>query len=70
MRIGAVAVVGSMAWYDYSAVDASVNATPAELAAAKSFLNPDATMMDWRRKDPDFAGRARSPHRQADPPAD
>ncbi len=55
LRVGSVAVVGSMCWYDYSAVDPSVNATPAELAAAKSFLNPDATMMDWRRRDPDFA---------------
>lgn len=55
IRVADVAVVGSMCWYDYSAVDASVNATPAQLANEKSFLNPDATMMDWRRKDPDFA---------------
>lgn len=55
IRVGGVAVVGSMCWYDYSAVDPSVQASPAQLANEKRQLNPDATMMDWRRKDPDFA---------------
>jgi Icc-related predicted phosphoesterase len=55
IRVGDVAVVGSMGWYDYSAVDASIAMSRDELARVKSSLNADARKMDWRRKDPDFA---------------
>ncbi len=55
IRVGDVAVVGSMCWYDYSAVDAAVRMTPDELARAKNSLNGDGRHMDWARTDPDFA---------------
>lgn len=55
IHVGGIAVVGSMCWYDYSAVDPSVALTREELGRAKSALNADARKMDWRRKDVDFA---------------
>jgi len=55
IRVGEVAVVGSMCWYDYSALDPSIAMTREELARVKSALNADARKMDWRRKDADFA---------------
>lgn len=55
IRVGDVAVVGSMCWYDYSAVDAALGMTGEQLAQVKGSLNADARKMDWRRKDVDFA---------------
>jgi predicted MPP superfamily phosphohydrolase len=56
MEIGGVAIVGSMAWYDYSAVDPEVSATPELLASTKRMFNNDAHRIDWERDDPGFAG--------------
>ncbi len=47
LRFGDVAVVGSMAWYDYSGVDRSVGATPEQCAVAKRMFNNDAVWLDW-----------------------
>jgi 3',5'-cyclic AMP phosphodiesterase CpdA len=57
MTLGATRVVGSLAWYDYSAVDAGVRASPDELAAAKRFLNNDAHRIDWGHDDREVAAR-------------
>ena len=42
-----VAVVGTMAWYDYSARPAHIPYDPAALAAAKRLVNHDADYIDW-----------------------
>jgi len=42
-----VAVAGTIAWYDYSGADVTVDATPAIFAAEKRYYNPDATYIDW-----------------------
>lgn len=55
LRVGDAAVVGSMAWYDYSAMDPTVRATPDEAALAKRFYNNDAAWVDWGRDDRDVA---------------
>lgn len=55
MRVGDAAVVGSMAWYDYSAKDPGVDATPEQCALMKRMFNNDAAWIDWRRDDRDVA---------------
>lgn len=54
-RFGDVAVVGSMAWYDYSGVDRTVRATPAQCAVAKRMFNNDAVWIDWPWSDVELA---------------
>lgn len=56
-----VAVVGSVAWYDYSAVDRELSTTPEILAQDKRYFNMDAQMIDWRWTDPEFAARVAQP---------
>lgn len=51
-----IAVAGSIAWYDYSAVDPTLPPYPAEFfAAEKRNYNLDARMMHWARSDVEFA---------------
>ena len=55
IRLGDVVILGSLAWYDYSAVDPGVRLPLEEVAKLKYFFNNDAIMIDWDRTDPDFA---------------
>lgn len=55
MRFGSVAVVGSMAWYDYSAVDPTVTVSAAQLEELKRAFNNDARRIDWPHRDTDVA---------------
>ncbi len=57
LRFGDVAVVGSMAWYDYSGVDRAVGATPEQCAVAKRMFNNDAVWIDWPWSDQALAAR-------------
>ena len=53
-----VAVVGSIAWYDYSAVDPSIPPHPPEyFATQKKNYNMDAVFVDWPWTDRAFAAR-------------
>jgi len=56
-----VAVAGTIAWYDYSAVDPSVSATALEFAQQKFHYNADALRIDWEWSDPEFAERVSAP---------
>ena len=57
-RKGAVAVAGSLAWYDYSAVDPNVPPYPPDyFAKVKDRFNPDARYIDWPWSDLEFAAR-------------
>lgn len=47
LRIGAVAVVGSLAWYDYSAAPAHLPHDAAWYARMKGQCNADAWRVDW-----------------------
>lgn len=47
VRLGRVAIVGTMAWYDYSARAAQAPDDPAVLAAAKQLVIHDADYIDW-----------------------
>lgn len=47
LRVGDVAVVGTMAWYDYSAMDPTVRATPEQAEIMKRMFNNDAAWIDW-----------------------
>jgi 3',5'-cyclic AMP phosphodiesterase CpdA len=53
--LGETGIVGSLAWYDYSAVDPSIGTNEDFLEAMKSSLNNDANWIDWDRNDRDFA---------------
>ncbi|HZV07997.1 MAG TPA: metallophosphoesterase [Gemmataceae bacterium] len=50
-----VAVAGTIAWYDYSAVDPSVQASALEFAQQKFHYSADALRIDWEWSDPEFA---------------
>lgn len=50
-----VAVVGSMVWYDYSAIDPGISLSVGEIATQKMNLNNDAIKIDWPYTDPEFA---------------
>jgi hypothetical protein len=55
-RRDGVAVVGSMAWYDYTAVDPIVPPhTPEWFAEYKGQYNYDAHFINWQWSDPEFA---------------
>ena len=47
VRLGDVAVIGTMAWYDYSAYAGPEPLTPAALRAAKHLVNHDADYINW-----------------------
>jgi predicted phosphodiesterase len=57
LRVGSVAVVGSLAWYDYSAIDAEQAHHAPQLPALKRLLNNDANWIDWPHSDPQVAAR-------------
>jgi 2',3'-cyclic-nucleotide 2'-phosphodiesterase (5'-nucleotidase family) len=52
-----VAVTGTIGWYDYSAADATVQATALQFAQQKMNYNADALRIDWEWSDPEFAER-------------
>jgi hypothetical protein len=54
-RLGDVAVTGSIAWYDYSGADPTVQATALQFAQNKYLHNADALRIDWEWSDPEFA---------------
>jgi 3',5'-cyclic AMP phosphodiesterase CpdA len=60
VRVGDVAVVGSLAWYDYSAAPASVPFPPEYFAAMKKNLNNDSVWIDWPWSDVEFASMLRA----------
>ncbi len=51
-----VAIVGSMTWYDYSALDPGLTFSVDQLFRMKARLNNDAYWIDWEYTDPEFAG--------------
>ncbi|CAN5263331.1 metallophosphoesterase [soil metagenome] len=55
-----VAIAGSIAWYDYSSRDPSLNQTEAEIAAAKPRYAMDAVRVDWELTDQEFAAQCRT----------
>jgi len=53
-----IAVAGSLAWYDYSAVDPAIANYPAEFyAQVKGKYNMDALRIDWPWSDQQFAAQ-------------
>lgn len=72
--IRGVAVAGTIAWYDYSAADANVQASALEYAQRKiDHTSGDALRIDWEWSDPEFADRVSTPflsqldHLESDP---
>ena len=59
LRLGDVAVVGSLAWYDYSAAPEHLRYPDEHFARIKGSLNNDAAMIDWPWSDVEFAWRLR-----------
>jgi 3',5'-cyclic AMP phosphodiesterase CpdA len=51
---GGVAVAGTVAWYDSSAADPAVRASPRDFAREKRHFSPDGRI-DWAWTDPEFA---------------
>jgi 3',5'-cyclic AMP phosphodiesterase CpdA len=68
-----VAVAGTIAWYDYSAADPSIQASAVQFAQQKFHYNADALRIDWEWSDPEFADRVSVPflsqldHLESDP---
>lgn len=68
-----IAVAGTVAWYDYSAADPSVRASPETFAQQKYKFNPDALLIDWEWSDREFAEMVATPflatldHLESDP---
>jgi predicted phosphohydrolase len=59
IRLGPVAVVGSMAWYDYSGVDPTQRASAEEHWREKDRFNNDAVWIDWPWRDVELAEELR-----------
>jgi hypothetical protein len=59
--IDGIAVAGTIAWYDYSAADPSVKASPLEFAQQKFHYNADALRIDWEWSDLEFAELVSAP---------
>ena len=53
--LGKTGIVGSLAWYDYSAVDPSVATNDEFLESMKSSLNNDGNWINWSKSDRSFA---------------
>ncbi len=68
-----VAVAGTIAWYDYSAADPSIQASAVQFAQQKFHYNADALRIDWEWSDPEFADLVSIPflsqldHLESDP---
>jgi hypothetical protein len=58
---GRPTTAGSIAWYDYSAADPSIQATALEFAQSKYLYNADALRIDWEWSDPEFADMVATP---------
>jgi predicted phosphodiesterase len=56
MRVGDVGIAGSIAWYDYSAIDPDFKMPRNALVAMKPLVHADAYWIDWHLNDPTFAG--------------
>jgi hypothetical protein len=52
-----VAVVGTVAWYDYSSATLAGIVSDLEFAQHKYLHNADALRIDWEYSDPEFAGQ-------------
>jgi predicted phosphohydrolase len=50
-----VAVAGTIAWYDYSAVDPHIRESARTFAENKCYYNMDANYINWEWSDPQFA---------------
>jgi predicted phosphohydrolase len=50
-----VAVTGTIAWYDYSGADATIQVMPETFAREKGSFNNDAFLIDWPWSDVEFA---------------
>jgi 3',5'-cyclic AMP phosphodiesterase CpdA len=55
------AVAGTIAWYDYSAADPTVQASALTFAQEKYNFHPDALLIDWEWSDPEFADLVAAP---------
>ena len=55
LRLGDAAVVGSLAWYDYSAAPPTLARPPEYFAGMKRHLSNDATWIDWPWSDVELA---------------
>lgn len=60
-NVRGVALVGTIAWYDYSAADPSIQESPITFARNKRYFNPDAILIDWTYTDPAFAALVAEP---------
>lgn len=57
-RIEDVAVVGTVAWYDYSSADPAIAFLSPDYAQRKMEFNADALRIDWEWSDEEFAAMA------------
>lgn len=55
LRFGPVGIAGTLAWYDYSAIDPQFSHSHEEIALLKSRLNNDAVWINWEKSDRAFA---------------
>lgn len=53
--VGSTAIVGSMAWYDYSAAEPSLGFDTRFFADAKPRISNDSLWIDWEWSDPEVA---------------
>jgi predicted MPP superfamily phosphohydrolase len=73
MVVGGIAIVGTIAWYDYSAQDPAFKASPEENWKRKGEFDADAWQVDWPWNDIEFCDmiepgfRARLKQAQDDP---
>jgi hypothetical protein len=58
LKLGQVAVAGTVGWYDYSAAPLAGMVSDLEFAQQKYLHNADALRIDWEYSDPEFAGLA------------
>lgn len=59
--INDTAVAGTIAWYDYSSADPSVQGSAVTFAQHKFEFNNDALLIDWEWSDPEFAAMVSGP---------
>lgn len=59
--VGDVAVAGTIAWYDYSGADPSVQASALQFAQTKYIYNADALRVDWEWSDPELCELVAAP---------
>lgn len=59
LRAGDTAIVGSLAWYDYTAAPEPLRYDDEHYARIKAQLNADADWIDWPWSDVEFAGKLR-----------